>query len=64
MKAEVKTIQGMYHTCFFKVQSDGIVVSVPLSGKMTMVQVLKLVQASGFYISHISLNLGTQTLIF
>ena len=30
---------------FPKVRSDGIVVSVPASGKMTMVQVLKLAQA-------------------
>ena len=49
---------------FLKVQSDGIVVSVPASGKMTMVQALKLAQSSEFYIGHISLSFWTQTLIF
>ena len=41
---------------FSEVRSDGIVISVPASHRITMVQVLKLVQASSFYIGHILLN--------
>ena len=58
-------INGMYCTDLFsKLQLDGIVVSVLTSGKMTVVQVPLLLQASAFLIGHISRNRWTQTLIF